>query len=79
MTWQLAEAKNKLSEVVTKAFDEGPQFIRRRDQVVVVLSEQEYRRLSGERPSFKEYLMNGPGLDDLDLTRDPTPMRDIEW
>jgi prevent-host-death family protein len=79
MTWQLAEAKNKFSEVVTKALDEGPQFIRRRDQTVVMLSEKEYRRLTGERPSFKEYLMSGPGMDELDLTRSQTPMRDIEW
>ncbi|CAN5586268.1 hypothetical protein BH23CHL4_BH23CHL4_04570 [soil metagenome] len=79
MSWQLAEAKNKLSEVVTLALDEGPQYIRRRDRVVVVLSEEEYQRLTGERPNLKEYLLNGPGLDDLDLKRDPSPMPDVEW
>lgn len=79
MTWQLAEAKNKLSEVVTRALTVGPQRIRRRDQVVVVLSEAEYQRLTGERQTFKDYLLTGPDLSDLDLTRDASPMREVTW
>lgn len=79
MAWQLAEAKNRFSELVTKALTEGPQQVRRRDQAVIVLSEAEYQRLTGERPTFKEFLLNGPDLSDLDLTRDQSTMRDIEW
>lgn len=79
MNWPLAEAKNKLSEVVTRALEEGPQRITRRGQIVVVISEEEFDRLSGKRLSFKDYLLNGPDLSDLDLTRDPSPMRDVTW
>ncbi|MBT9587061.1 type II toxin-antitoxin system Phd/YefM family antitoxin [bacterium] len=77
MDWPLAEAKNRFSEVVTLALTEGPQRIRRRDQAVILVSEFEYQRLIGERPSFKEFLFNGPGIHDLDLSRDDSPMRDI--
>lgn len=79
MVWQVADAKNRFSELVTKALTEGPQRVRRRDQAVVVLSEADYQRLTGERPTFKEFLLNGPDLSDLDLTRDRGTMRDIEW
>jgi prevent-host-death family protein len=79
MDWQLAEAKNKFSEVMTKALTSGPQRIRRRDQVVVVLSEADYQRLTGERVTLKDYLLAGPDLSDLDLRRDASPMRDVTW
>jgi prevent-host-death family protein len=77
MEWQLAEAKNKFSELMTKALTSGPQRVRRRDQVVVILSEEEYQRLTGERMTFTEYLRSGPGLDGVDLTRDESLMRDV--
>ena len=79
MDWQLAEAKNKLSEVVTRALTDGPQRISRRGQVVVVLAETEYQRLTGERETLTDYLLNGPDLSDLDLERDPSPMREVTW
>ncbi len=78
MKWRLAEAKNKFSEVVRLALTEGPQHVSRRHDGVVVLSEEEYDRLTGQRPGFKQLLMAGPGLDKLDLDRDQTPMRDVE-
>ncbi|MDQ3702331.1 MAG: type II toxin-antitoxin system prevent-host-death family antitoxin [Chloroflexota bacterium] len=79
MSWQLAEAKNKLSEVMTRALTTGPQRICRRGQVVVLLSEAEYQRLTGQRSTLKDYLLNGPDLSALDLTRNPSPMREIAW
>jgi len=45
--WQLQEAKNRLSEVVRKASDEGPQVITLRgDDAVVVIAAEEYARLT---------------------------------
>jgi prevent-host-death family protein len=79
MIWQFAEAKNKLSEVVSRALSEGPQRIRRRGQVVVVLSENDFNRLSGNRESFTDYLLRGPDLAGLDLSRDQSPMREVTW
>jgi antitoxin Phd len=79
MTWQLADAKNRFSELVTKALTDGPQRVRRRDQVVIVISEADYQRLTGERSNLRDYLLNGPDLSDLDLERDSSPMREVTW
>ncbi len=79
MEWKLADAKNRFSEVVNLALHEGPQKITRRDDAVIVISQDEYDKLTSKIPSFKELLMNGPGLEKLDLTRDKSPMRDIEF
>lgn len=79
MSWQLAEAKNKLSEVMNQALEQGPQRIRRRDETVVMVSEAEYDRLTGERSSLKDFLLSGPDLSELDPTRDPAAMREVTW
>lgn len=79
MDWPLADAKNRFSEVVTKALTVGPQRVRRRDRAVIILDELEYQRLLGERPSFKSYLFEGPPLNELDLRRDDSPGRDVSW
>ena len=76
--WLLAEAKNKLTEVLNMALV-TPQVIRRRGDTVVMLSAQEYQRLKGEKPSFKQHLFSPPSsIDDLDLNRDKSPMRNID-
>mgnify|MGYP000703189636 CR=1 FL=1 len=76
MEWRLADAKNKFSELVNRALAEGPQRVRRHRDVVVVLDEHEYDRLTGQVRDFKAFLMGGPSLAGVDLTRDRTPMRD---
>lgn len=78
MEWLLAEAKNKLSEVVSLALTSGPQRIKKRDQAVILLSEDDYLKLIGEKPSFKNFLMEGLSFEGLDLKRDHTPGRDID-
>jgi len=78
MEWKLAEAKNKLSEVANRARDEGPQFLTRRDEEYVLLTRKEYQRLAGEEPNFIQFLLGGPSLEGLDLSRDKSPMRDID-
>ena len=79
MDWQLAEAKNKFSEVVRRALSEGPQRVHRRKDAVVIISADEFDRLKGQETSFVEFLMSGPSFDDLDLERDTTPMREINF
>ena len=37
--WQVAEAKNRFSELITKALKEGPQRVTRRDETVIVMAE----------------------------------------
>lgn len=78
MAWPLAEAKNKLSEVVRRALEDGPQRITRRGDSVVVLAEDEYRRLTGARPGLAAWLTDGPDLEGVDLARDPSPMRPVD-
>ena len=77
MEWNLADAKNRFSEVVNLALTEGPQRIRRRKDTVVVVAEEEFERLVGQRPTFKDYLAQGESFEGLDLARDPSPSRDV--
>ena len=71
MDWKLADAKNNFREVVRRALTEGPQRITRRDDVVVIISEDEYAQLTGQQPNFRDYLLDsGPSLEGVDLTRD---------
>ena len=79
--WQLQEAKQRFSEVVRRAHDEGPQIVTRHGQdVAVILDMEEYRQLKGKQPDFKEFLLSGPDLSALDLTRDKSSaMRGIDF
>jgi antitoxin Phd len=78
MEWQMADAKNRFSEMLNLVSSQGPQRVRRRKDAFMVVTEEEWERMSGKRPDFKEYLMSGPSFDGVDLTRDPSPMRDVE-
>lgn len=75
--WNIVDAKSKLSEVLNRAEHEA-QFINRRNRQYVVIDGDEYRRLTGTLPSLKELLLNGPGLEGLDLNRDKSGGREIE-
>ena len=80
MEWRLADAKNRFSELVTRALAEGPQRVRRHDDAVVVVAERDYEKLTGKRPSFKEFLMGeGPSFEKLDLKRDDSTMREVKF
>ena len=79
MEWRLAEAKNRFSELVSRALAEGPQRVRRRKDTVVVVAECEYEKLTGKRPDFKCFLLGpGPSLEGVDLARDRSPMRAVK-
>lgn len=77
-TWQLQEAKNKLSEVIDDALTEGPQLITRRGrEVVIVLAYPEYQRLTGADESLYEFFRRSPLVGvELDLSRDESPIPD---
>lgn len=77
-TWQLQEAKNKLSEVVDEALRRGPQVITRHgEEVAVVLAYPAYRKLAAPREKLSEFFRRSPlaGLE-LDLRRDRSPVRE---
>lgn len=78
MSWQLQEAKQRFSEVVRRALEDGPQVVTRhgRDSVVI-LAAREYERLAGSRTDFKEFLRSAPDLASLKLARDRRPARRV--
>jgi antitoxin Phd len=79
MEWKLAEAKNRFSELVNKALLEGPQMVSRREDRVVVISEDEYQNLTGKKRNFIEFLLEGNlNLDGVNLERDKSPSRKID-
>ncbi len=76
--WQLQEAKNKLSEVVDAALVDGPQVITRRGRATaILLSYEDYRKLVVSQQKLSDFFRESPlaGLE-LDVTRDPSPLRD---
>ncbi|MEQ9453694.1 MAG: type II toxin-antitoxin system Phd/YefM family antitoxin [Phycisphaeraceae bacterium] len=78
MEWPITEAKSRLSELITRVSSEGPQTIRRRDEGFVVLSERQYKELVGDQPTFKDWVLHGPGLDGLNLDRDRGGERPVQ-
>jgi prevent-host-death family protein len=83
MSWQLQDAKNRFSEVVSKARSEGPQTVTLRGaRAAVVLSAEDYDRLTASRPTLADHLLNGPFWDDALIAdinaRHPSGSRDIE-
>ena len=76
MIWKLADAKNKFSEVVSKALEEGPQKITRRSDAVIIVALKDFERLSDKKPGFKEYLKSAPSMKGIDFKRDRSPFRE---
>ena len=76
-TWQLQEAKNKLSRVVENAVNSGPQIITRRGkEVAIVLSYEEYQKMVASKGSLSAFFRDSPLVGaDLDLDRDQSSVR----
>ncbi len=75
--WNLADAKNRFSELVSLVLTKGPQRVRRRKDAIVLLSMKEYERLKGKRPTLKDYLSSGESFEGLDLDRAPGSGREF--
>ena len=78
--WQLQEAKNRFSEVVNKALEEGPQTVTRHgEEIVIILSKAEYNRLVKSQTSLLEFFRQSPlvGIE-LELERDLSLPRDFD-
>lgn len=78
--WQLQEAKNRFSEVVRKASEEGPQTVTKHGKdSVVVLSAEDYRKLEQPKTSLIEFFQDSPlSKIEIDLKRDKSPSRQVE-
>jgi len=79
-TWQLQEAKGRLSELVREAQKGGPQAITVRGVTeAVVLSKSAYERLRKGKPSFLEFMRASPLVGvNLKLERDKSLTRDLD-
>lgn len=78
--WQLQEAKNRLSEVVRRSQDGGPQTITLHGKpMAVVVSYESFRRMACPRMSLSRFIMASPlaGVD-LDIERPAEPSREID-
>ncbi len=78
--WQVQDAKARFSELLRSAASEGPQAITVRGRATaVVMSQDEYERLKGSKPSLAEFLRASPlaGIE-LDLERDRSLPRDVD-
>lgn len=78
--WQLQDAKNRFSEVVEKAVQDGPQIVTRRGvETVVVISMEEYKRLTRPRTDLVEFFRRSPlaGIA-LDLERNKELSREVD-
>ena len=78
-TWQLQEAKARLSEVVRLCVQEGPQTLTvRGKEEVVLLSKEDYDLLLGSKPNLFDFMRHSPlkGVE-ISFERDQTKIRDI--
>jgi antitoxin Phd len=77
--WQIQEAKTRFSELIERAYTEGPQTITRHGaERAVVLSVEDYHALAAYKPDFKAYLLGGPKVDDFPVERDRDTGRAVE-
>jgi antitoxin Phd len=76
VVWKVADAKNKLSELLDRVDQEGPQEIRRRGKIYVVSSLDEPTGTQTNR--FVEIITNGPSWEGLEIERLPGTMREVD-
>jgi prevent-host-death family protein len=65
--WPLQDAKARFSELVRRAREQGPQHVSvRGEPAVVVVSEEEFARLTSRRRSIVDHILEGaPWPDDV--------------
>jgi antitoxin Phd len=78
--WQVQDAKARFSELLRSAAVEGPQAITVRGRTTaVVMSQDEYERLKGRKPSLVDFLRASPlAGTELDIERDRSGLRDVD-
>jgi len=78
--WQLQEAKSRFSELVERTLRNGAQIVTRRGKkVVVVLSYEEYRRLTNPQRNLAQFLLQSPlAGSELKIERDQSLPREVD-
>ena len=78
-SWQMQEAKARMSELVKQAQSQGPQEITLHGRAVaVVVSRETYERLSQTGDSLVAFMRRSPlyGSDDIEFKRDKSATRE---
>ena len=77
--WSVADAKARLSELLDRAIDRGPQVITRRGrEIAIVVSAEEWHNKTSRSGSLAEFLAASPLRDSgLDVERVDLAARDI--
>ena len=81
-SWQMQEAKARISEVVKCAQNQGPQEITLHGKpVAVLISSETYDRLAHGGDSLVEFMLRSPlyGLDEIELERDRSLAREVSF
>jgi len=80
-TWQLQEAKNRLSTVIEGALHHGPQIITRKGiKTAVVLSVKDYEKLTKPKQNLVDFFKSSPLHSvRIDLTRSKESSREVEF
>jgi len=78
--WQLQEAKSRFSQLVEAAMHEEPQIVTKHgDKAVVVLSFEEYARITKPKTDLVAFLRDSPLAEvELEITRDKALPRETE-
>lgn len=79
--WQLQEAKSRFSELVDRVLNEGAQVVTRRgEKTVVVISYEEYDRMTRANENLSDFLLQSPlAGSELRIERDPGLPRHVEF
>jgi prevent-host-death family protein len=78
-TWNVAEAKAKFSEVISRAESKGPQIVTRHGRkVAVIVSAEEWERKTQRKGTIVEFFerspLRGSGLDLTRIKDGPRPV-----
>jgi prevent-host-death family protein len=76
--WQVQQAKARLSEVIDEAERKGPQLITRHGlDRAVLISIEDFRSLTADKPDLRTYLLGGPKVPDFAIKRSRDAGREI--
>lgn len=80
-TWQMQEAKARMSELVKRAQTQPQDITLHGKSVAVVISRETFDRLSQAQNSLVDFMRRSPlyGADDITLERDPSLTRDVAF
>ena len=80
-TWQMQDAKARMSELVKSAQEQPQDITVHGKSVAVVVSRQTFDRLSQAQGSLLDFMQRSPlaGDDDFVFERDPSPTRDTAF